>query len=139
MACLHPFCNLGRKFEHKKRTKPYCFLLFINFGQENGLILSGEIFLLVFITLKIFGPPFQNPAYASDCACRSYMPLLRNRCLFFCNGNRIANRIGAYFSKRSHQIIASNHAKESTSIIASENSTKKSVIFVIIFDGSVSS
>ena len=84
-------------------------------------------------------PPFQNPAYASDCACRSYMPLLRNRCLFFCNGNRIANRIGAYFSKRSHQIIASNHAKESTSIIASENSTKKSVIFVIIFDGSVSS
>ena len=31
-----------------------------NFGQENGLILSGEIFLLIFIILKFSGPPLSK-------------------------------------------------------------------------------
>ena len=40
-----------------------------NFEQENGLILRGEIFLLVFIILKFPGPlPFENPAYATASA-----------------------------------------------------------------------
>ena len=33
------------------------FLSSPNFGLENELILSGEIFLLVFIILKFLGPP----------------------------------------------------------------------------------
>ena len=34
-------------------------------GQKNGLNLSEDFFLLVFIILKFPSPPFANPAYAS--------------------------------------------------------------------------
>ena len=56
----HPNLNLGRKFEHKNGqnlTNNLFFLSSPNFGQENGLILSGEIFLLVFIILEFPGNP----------------------------------------------------------------------------------
>ena len=47
-------------------VKTFFFWSSPNFGQKNGLILSGEIFLLVFIILKFSAPiPFENPAYAS--------------------------------------------------------------------------
>ena len=43
------------------------FLSLPNFGKENELILSGEVFLLVFIILKFPGTPlpFENLAYAN--------------------------------------------------------------------------
>ena len=71
-----PLSNLGRKFEHTNgqnlgedfyfepktglNLSEYCCFFFWsspNFGQEDGLILSGEIFLLVFIILKFSAPP----------------------------------------------------------------------------------
>ena len=48
---------------------PWCHFFFVwsspNSGQENGLILSGETFFLVFNILKFPTSPFQNPTYAS--------------------------------------------------------------------------
>ena len=44
-----------------------------DFGQENGLIVGGKTFILVFIILKFSEfpaplPSFKNPAYATNCA-----------------------------------------------------------------------
>ena len=65
-----PVCNLGRKFEHKNgqnlTNESFFFWSLPNFGQKNELILTGKIFLLVFIILKFPGLlPSENPAYAS--------------------------------------------------------------------------
>ena len=54
---------------------------------------------------------------------------------FFCDGNRIKNRIAAFFPKKSDQSIVSKYAKESTSIIAPENSPKALQFFVAISVG----
>ena len=77
-----PFlCNLGRKFKHTNGqnlgenfyfgpktglnlSEDLFFWSSPNFGQENGLLPSEEIFLLVFINLKFPAPPpppFENP------------------------------------------------------------------------------
>ena len=61
-----PICNLGRKFEHKNGqnlTKVLFFWSSPNFGQENGLILNGEIFFGLHYS-QILGT-FENPACAS--------------------------------------------------------------------------
>ena len=73
-------CYLGRKFQLTNKqnlgedffwpktglnlSEDLLFLFFFwsspNFGQQNRLILSGAIFLMVFILVKISGPPFQK-------------------------------------------------------------------------------
>ena len=69
IAACPPICNLSRKFEHKngQNLTNNFFLSSPNFGRENGLILIGEIFLLVVIILKFPGTPtpFENSVYAS--------------------------------------------------------------------------
>ena len=67
---MTPLFNLGKKFEHKNGknlTERPCFFFWSspNFGPKNGLILSGEIFLLVFISFKFSSPPFEISAYAT--------------------------------------------------------------------------
>ena len=73
-----PLWNLGRKSERTSGQNQAEDLFFCwsspTFGQKNrleinGLITSGEIFRLVFITLKFPDPtpPFENPAYATGC------------------------------------------------------------------------
>ena len=69
-------CYLGRKFEHTNErnlgedffwpktglnlSEDLFFWSSPNFGQQNRLILSGAIFLLVFILVKISGPPISK-------------------------------------------------------------------------------
>ena len=57
---MPPICNFGRKFQRKNGqnlTNNLFILSSPNFRQENGLILSGENFFLVFIILKFPGDP----------------------------------------------------------------------------------
>ena len=73
-----PLCYLGRKFQHTNgqnlgedffvgpktglnlNEDLFFFWSSPNFGQENGLILSREIFLLIFIILKFPAPPLSK-------------------------------------------------------------------------------
>ena len=57
-------------FLAKNRTKfewrPF-FCLHLILGRKTDLVLGRKIFILVFINLKFSGPPFENPAYATEC------------------------------------------------------------------------
>ena len=62
---IHKYLRIVRKIESCPSPSPSTFSR--KSGQKNGLNLSEDLFLLIFIILKFPAPPppFENPAYAT--------------------------------------------------------------------------
>ena len=71
-VCCRPAPNSGQKIGLSLSEDLFFFFFFCSspdFGQKIGLNLGGTISILIFVLLRfseVPGPPFQNPAYATE-------------------------------------------------------------------------